>query len=92
MSLREQLILKDGKARPPALLRKCCVHNGSAELPMRLRGDMAFEIDFVLGRQEEFYTCIQCGHTVPASKMMYFYQEYIANGRALVLGRNINAG
>ena len=89
MSLREQLQLKDGKARPPAILRKVCVHNGTIELPSRARGDMVFDIDFFIGRQEETYTCLQCGHTISVAVMMILYQHYILYGTPIVTGRNI---
>ena len=92
MSLREQLILKDGRARPPAVLRKVCIHNGSLELERRLRGDMSFDIDFVHGRQEEVYTCIQCGHTISAKLMLELYQSYMVGGGPIVTGRNVNKG
>lgn len=89
MSLREQLSLKDGKARPPAVLRKICVHNGTPELEYRNRGDMALDLDFVLGRQEEIYTCIQCGHTISAAKMFILYQRYMLDGTPIVTGHRI---
>lgn len=89
MSLREQLILKDGKARPPALMRKVCIHNGTTDLSRRYRGDMGFDLDFVLGRQEEVYTCIQCGWSIPAAAMMKLYQAYMTHGEPIVVGRSI---
>lgn len=89
MSLREQLTLKDGKARPPALLPKVCVHNGSKELLRRHRGDMAFDIDFVVGRQLEVYTCVQCGYTISAGEMMFLYQKYMVTGEPLITGRHL---
>lgn len=89
MSLREQLILKDGKARPPTILYKVCVHNGSADLPSSFAGDMAFDTDFIFGRQEEIYVCIQCGHTLPLATMLAMYQRYMLFGTPILTGRNI---
>lgn len=85
----EQIVLKDGKARPPKLLRKVCIHNGNESLPIYIRGDMAFEIDIILGRREETYVCIQCGHTVSYKDMLLKYQAYMVSGTPIVLGRHI---
>ena len=89
MPLRDKLVLIDGKARPPAFLRKVCVHNGNADLPLRYRGDMGFDLEFLLGRQTEIYCCIQCGHTFSAETMWKLYQAYMAYGQSIVVGRNI---
>jgi len=89
MPLRDKLVLKDGKARPPAFLRKVCVHNGGPELALRFRGDAGFDLEFVLGRQLEVYSCVQCGHTTLAEVVWKLYQEYMATGQPVVVGRNI---
>ena len=89
MSLRDKLILKDNRARPPQLLRKVCCHNGTTDLAVRFRGDMGFDLDFELMRQVEIYTCIQCGHVISATTMMVLYQRYMLTGEPIVVGRNV---
>lgn len=90
MSLRDTLVMKDGKARPPQILRKVCVHNGGSKLEGRARGDMFFEIEYEHGIQREYYSCLQCGHTVTCEDMMIRYQEYMIDGGVLETGRRLD--
>ncbi len=87
--MREQLRLREGKVRPPKTLQKVCCHNGSIDLPLRFRGDCGIETDFVLGRQEGIYCCLQCGYTISADKMLMLYQKYMLDGTPIIVGRNV---
>lgn len=78
---------KTGKTRLPWIVQKVCTHGSGIELEMRMRGDMARDVDAYAGVRADTYVCLQCGNTAPAKMLMDRMQTYMLTGEEFSISR-----